>query len=50
MFSYLEVVRIANDKGNELKPRALHRTHGIYLTTEENSGKPQLETRLMKVV
>ena len=41
----------ANDKiDNEVKPGAVHRTFGIYLTAEENPEKPQLEDRLMKVV
>ena len=33
----------ANDKGdNEMIPRPVHRSHGMYLTTEENPGKLQL--------
>ena len=33
----------ANDKGdNEKIPGAVHRSPGIYLTAEENPGKPQL--------
>ena len=34
---------LANDKGdNEMIPRAVHRSPGIYLTVKENPGKPQL--------
>jgi hypothetical protein len=41
--------RVANDKGdNELIPGAAHRSPGICLTTEENSGKPQLGDRRLK--
>ena len=33
----------ANDKGdNEMIPGAVHRSPGIYLTAEDNRGKPQL--------
>ena len=39
----------ANDKNNEVKPEAVHRS-GIYLMAEENSGEPQLGDRLMKAV
>jgi hypothetical protein len=35
----------ANDKGDEMTPGAVRRSHGIYLTTEENLGKPQLGDR-----
>ena len=39
-----------NDKGdNEGKPRIVHRSPGIYLTAEENSGNPQLGDRLKTV-
>ena len=34
---------------NEMKPGAVHRS-GIYLTADENTGKPQLGDRLMKAV
>ena len=27
--------------GNEMKPEAMHRSPGIYLTAEVNPGKPQ---------
>ena len=38
------------DKGdNEMLPRAVHRS-GIYLTAEENAGKPHLGDRLTKAV
>ena len=34
----------ANGKGdNEMIPGTVHRSHGIYLTAEGNSGKPLLE-------
>ena len=40
-----------NDKGDkELIPEVVHRSPVIFLTTEENPGKPQLEDRLMKAV
>ena len=33
-----------NDKdGYEMSPEAVHTSRGIYLTSEENTGKPQLE-------
>ena len=35
--------------GDEVKPRTMCRS-GIYLTAEENPGKPQLGDRLMKAV
>jgi hypothetical protein len=36
----------ANDKGdNEMTPMAVHRSPHILLTTEENSGGPQLGDR-----
>ena len=39
----------ANDKGdNEVKPRTVHRSHGIYLRVEENPGNYQLGDRLLK--
>ena len=31
-----------SNKGDEMIPGAVHRSPGVYLTTEENSGKPQL--------
>jgi hypothetical protein len=35
----------AHDKGNnEMIPGTVHRSHGIYFTAEENSGKLQLGT------
>ena len=41
----------ANDKGdNKMKPRAVRRFPGIYLTAEENPGEPQLEDRQMMAV
>ena len=40
----------ANVKGNEMIPGVVHRTPGIYLTTEENPGKPQLEDLLVMAV
>ena len=41
----------ANYKGdNEMVPRVLLKSPGIYLTAEEDPGKPQLEHRLMKAV
>ena len=40
---------VANNKGdNENIPGAVHRSPGICLKAEENSGKPQLEDCLMK--
>ena len=38
----------AND--NEITPEAVHRSPGICLTAEENSGKPQLGHRRLKAV
>jgi hypothetical protein len=39
----------ANDKSdNEMMPEAVDRSSGIYLTAEENTGKPQLGYCLMK--
>jgi hypothetical protein len=41
----------ANDKSdNAMIPGAVHRSHGIYLTAQENPGKPQLGDPLMKAV
>ena len=41
----------ANDKGdNEVKPGAGHKSPGIYLTAEENPGKPQLRDHLMRAL
>ena len=41
----------ANDKGdNEMILGTVHRSLGIYLTTEESSGKTKLGDRLMKAV
>ena len=40
-----------NNKGdNEKMMEVMHRSTGIFLMTEENSGKPQLGDRLIKVV
>ena len=36
--------------GDEVKPGAMHRSHDIYLTAEENPGKPQLGESLTKAV
>ena len=36
--------------GNEVKPENVHRSPGICLTTEEDSGKLQLGDSLMKAV
>ena len=34
----------ANDMGdNKMMPGAVHRSPGIYLTSEENPGKPRIE-------
>ena len=42
---------VANDKSNnEMIPGAVYRYPDIYLTTEENPGKPQLGDHLMKAV
>ena len=39
----------ANDKGyNVMIPGAVHRFPGIFLTTEENPGKPQLGDRRLR--
>ena len=47
--SVTSIKSVANDKGdNEMIPRAGHRSPGICPMAEENSGKPQLEERLMK--
>jgi hypothetical protein len=36
-------VSVTNDKvDNAMKPGAVHRSPGIYLIAEENSGNPQL--------
>ena len=41
----------ANDKANnEMIPKAVHRSPGIYLMAEDNPEKPQLEDRPMKPV
>ena len=38
-----------NDKGdNEMNPGTVHKSPGIRLAAEENSGKPQLGDRLME--
>ena len=43
------VTSVANGKGdNEMIPVDVHRSPGIYLMTEENTGKLQLGDRLMK--
>ena len=40
-----------NDKGdNGVKSGAMHKSPGVYLKFEENSGKAQLGNRLVKVV
>ena len=47
--SVASVTSVANDKGdNEMILGAVHRSHGICLTAEENPRKPQLGDRLMK--
>ena len=46
--SVTSVTSVANDKGdNEMIPGAVHRSLGICITAEENSGKSQLGHRLM---
>ena len=43
------VTSVDNDKGdNEMILGTVHRSPSIYLTAEENPGKPQLGDRLMK--
>ena len=43
--------RLPKDKAkNQIIPGAVHRSPGIYLTTEENSGKPQLGDSLRKAM
>ena len=45
----MSVTSVANDKGdNEMISETVHRSPGICLTAEENTGKPQLGDRLMK--
>ena len=44
--SVVSVTSVAND--NEMTQGAVLRSPGIWLTAEENPGKPQLEDRLMK--
>ena len=47
--SFTSVMSVANDTGdNEMIPGAVHRSHGICLTAEENPRKPQLGDRLKK--
>ena len=47
--SVTSVTSVANDKGDyEMIPGAVNRYPGIFLTAQENSGKPQLEDRLIK--
>ena len=47
--SVKSISSVANDKGdNEMVPGAVHRSPGICLTAEENSGKPQAGDLLMK--
>ena len=42
--SVASVTSVPNDNGdNEMIPGAVHRSPGIYLTVEINSGKPQLK-------
>ena len=46
--SVASVTSVANDKGdNEMIPGAVLRSPGIWLTGEENPGKPQLGDCLM---
>ena len=41
----------ANDIGDiDMIPGTVHRSPGIYLTTEENPAKPQLVERMMKAI
>jgi hypothetical protein len=45
------VMLSVNDKGdNEVKPRAVNRSPGIYLKAEETPGKHQLGDILIKAV
>ena len=46
--SVTAVKLVANDMGDNEIPEGMHRSRGIYLTAEENPGKPQLGDRLMK--
>ena len=48
--SVTSATSVANDKGDEMIPGTIHRSPGIYLSVEENCGKPQLGDRLMKAV
>ena len=40
--SHLSHLSTYNKGDNEMTPRAVHRSPGIYFTAEENPGKPQL--------
>ena len=40
--SVTSVTSFANDRGVDMIPEAVHRAPDIYLTAEENPGKPQL--------
>ena len=46
--SVTSVTSVANDKGDEMIPGAVHRSPGICLKAEENPRKPQLGDHLMK--
>ena len=47
--SVASLTSVANDKDdNKMIPGAVHGSHGICLTVEENSGKPREGDRLMK--
>ena len=46
--SIASVTSVANDKGDNEIPGAVHRSPGICLTGEENPRKPQLGDCLMK--
>ena len=47
--SVASVTSVANDKGDDkMILGAVHRSPGIFLTTEENPRKPRLGVRLMK--
>ena len=48
---YLPQSRLsANDKGDKMKPEAVHKSLGIYLTAEENPGELQLGNCLMEAM
>ena len=47
----MSVTCVANDKSdNEIKPGAVHRSPGIYLTAEDNPGKLPTIDHIMKAV